>query len=1171
MAEISLRAYVKEIDNLVEREQLDEAIAHCRHILEIYSKHLETYRVLGKAYLEAKRYGDAADIFQRVLSAIPDDFVAHIGMAIVREDEGNLDAAIWHIERAFETNPANPAIQQELRRLIGRRDGLEPHKVRMTRGALSRMYAHGELYPQAIAELTSALKDDPDRPDLQVLLATMYWRSDQHVEAAEICSHILEKLPYCREANRITAASLQASKKTDEASIYHRRLAALDPYAAFIETANIDPQTVDASTVRIEKLAWQPGQPILDIEREQPDWATSLGVELGGEQPEEIGIIEKPSWLEGLEKPDKLIEAASVDEEGVVAKEPVISAEPAADTEIPAWMREAGWREAAGEAVEGAVSFSDDELSMLDMGQPLDEGELTPLEAEQPADLEELTPADIPGWLQDIAPSEPEVVTSDVSSEIPEKLGAVEEEPTDWLSGFDEAISEVQPELEQPLVVEPELPQEEIAVEFAADEAASEPVAETAEPALEEEAPGLPTWLESETPGATTTIVTWLGDKQSAEIEAPSEPAPEGIVDEGPSEPVEDEEAEPVEGLPAWLEHADLDQEGVAPEIAELIEEGPSWLAGVAEVAAQQDTQLPEEEEIPSEEEPVPATPSEESLEWLQTISESETEAAHEPAQAEDVPSWLESIGEPEAEVSPEQPTLSAEAPDWLKGIAEPEAAEAPLEQPIPTQEAPDWLTGIAEPVVETTAEQPTPTGETPEWLGEFTAAADEELETFPETLVTEEEKEIPVPAPANVVEEAVPEVAIPTPELEVEVMVPSGKPEYPADIVTDDGLDDDEVLGWLEGLAARQGADEEELITSPEERTTEPPTVIEMLSEASIDESQVIPEEPEEGLEWLERLATERGIGTDISLPAVEPPTKSEEIEAPEWLDRMATAPIPKVLTPELGSEIPDWLEQPETGEPTPIPDEPSPPEPIAEVEPEAPPLPEPVPVEPIAEAEPEVTPLPEPVPVEPIAEAEPEVTPLPEPAPVEPIAEPEVTPLPEPVPVEVGAAVPLTPETLEAPPITEPIPVEIVAEVEPEAPPTVKPIPIETVAEVEAPPTPEPTPVQPVAEVPPAPEELKPPPSPPKPEKPAKDPAQLLDSARQALASDNFNRAVADYRSLITNKSEVETVIEDLRTALERDPNVSDLWQVLGDAYMKNDQLSEAISAYRRGMEVA
>src|SRR3972149_2516301 len=159
MAETSLRAYIKEIDDLVENEQLDEAIAHARHILQTYPRHLDTYRLLGKAYLEAKRFGDSADIMQRVLSAVPDDFVAHVGMSIVREDEGNLEAAIWHMERAFETNPSNAAVQGELRRLIGRRDGLEPHKVRLTRGALARMYAHGELYPQATAELRAALTE----------------------------------------------------------------------------------------------------------------------------------------------------------------------------------------------------------------------------------------------------------------------------------------------------------------------------------------------------------------------------------------------------------------------------------------------------------------------------------------------------------------------------------------------------------------------------------------------------------------------------------------------------------------------------------------------------------------------------------------------------------------------------------------------------------------------------------------------------------------------------------------------------------------------------------------------------------------------------------------------------------------------------------------------------
>ena len=177
MAKVSLRIYNRDIENLIDQGQLDEAIAHCRHILSSYPKHLETYRLLGKSYLEAKRYDEAVDVLQRVLMAVPDDFVSHVGMSIIRDDQGKLDDAIWHMERAFESQPSNAAIQGELRRLYGRRDGVEPPKIRMTRGALAHMYVQGELYPQAISEIKSVLKEDPGRSDMESLLARACYRS----------------------------------------------------------------------------------------------------------------------------------------------------------------------------------------------------------------------------------------------------------------------------------------------------------------------------------------------------------------------------------------------------------------------------------------------------------------------------------------------------------------------------------------------------------------------------------------------------------------------------------------------------------------------------------------------------------------------------------------------------------------------------------------------------------------------------------------------------------------------------------------------------------------------------------------------------------------------------------------------------------------------------------
>ena len=124
MAKVSLRIYNREIEGLIDKSLIDEAIAHCHHILRTFPKHLSTYRLLGKAYLELKRHSEAVDIFSRVLMAVPDDFVSHVGMSIIHDDERRMDEAIWHMERAFESQPSNAAIQGELQRLYGRRDGM---------------------------------------------------------------------------------------------------------------------------------------------------------------------------------------------------------------------------------------------------------------------------------------------------------------------------------------------------------------------------------------------------------------------------------------------------------------------------------------------------------------------------------------------------------------------------------------------------------------------------------------------------------------------------------------------------------------------------------------------------------------------------------------------------------------------------------------------------------------------------------------------------------------------------------------------------------------------------------------------------------------------------------------------------------------------------------------
>jgi len=330
MAKVSLRIYNREIERFVEGGHIDEAIAHCRHILRTFPKHLETYRLLGKAYLESRRYADAVDIFGRLLMAVPDDFVAHVGLSIIRDEEGKLDDAIWHMERAFEVQSANGAIQGELQRLYGRRDGMEPPKVRMTRGALARIYVHGELYPQAISEIRSVLAEDPQRTDMQVLLAHSYFKSGQKTDATDICNQLLKRYAYCFDANRIMVDLLPATSGSVESTqIYRMHIAEMDPYTNFVTGSVFNTNDVPDASVNLERFEYA-GE---EVQMGQ-DWNNSS---LGFASVPPLGggtsmVDETPDWLRNSE-----------------AETPQTSAMPdsssQASEELPDFLRAAGWGE----------------------------------------------------------------------------------------------------------------------------------------------------------------------------------------------------------------------------------------------------------------------------------------------------------------------------------------------------------------------------------------------------------------------------------------------------------------------------------------------------------------------------------------------------------------------------------------------------------------------------------------------------------------------------------------------------------------------------------------------------------------------------------------------------------------------------------------------------------
>ncbi len=517
MAKYSLRAYYQEIESLIENKRNDEAIAHCRHILQTYPRCIDAYRLLGKALLENQHYGDATDIFQRVLSAVPDDTISHAGLSVVREDEGNLDEAIWHMERAYEVQPSNPAIQTELRRLYSRRDGSEPLKIRLSRGALARMYVRGELFPQAIADIRAALAEDPNLVDLQILLADIYHKTGKTADAVDQAYLVLQKNPHSYEANRLLALLLAGSERDADAKACLQRVIELNPYVAHLASLADPIEQADDQAVMLDKLEWSP---------------------------------EQASEKSGEKNVEHMLETQ---DEGLAAP---------GDEEIPEWLQEAGWAAGAIAANQPELEISEPEAAELE----------EPVKADLPEWLKEFSPAD---EVQDTAPVETPEESESEEDMLPwlDKLFSTEVEQ----NALDLEASEldVAPAIDQPVWMIEESEQEEPGVDFLAEKVDEIPDW-LADGEKEAEIPDWMTGSEKEAEAEvemTTEIPDWLTRSEPEPEEIVSTDAAVEAAIEAETE------AEMAAEIPDWLITPAALTAEVEETLAEMADDTPDWLS----------------------------------------------------------------------------------------------------------------------------------------------------------------------------------------------------------------------------------------------------------------------------------------------------------------------------------------------------------------------------------------------------------------------------------------------------------------------------------------------------------------------------------------------------------------------------------------------------------------
>jgi tetratricopeptide (TPR) repeat protein len=631
MADIPLRTYEKKIEDLIGQNLLQEAVVHCKHILGTFPKNISTYRILGQVFLEGKRYNEAADIFNRVLTVYPDDFISHVGMSIVRENANNLDAAIWHMELAFDNQPSNITIQEELKRLFGKRDGTHPAKIRLTRGALVRMYARGELYQQAITEIKSALTEGIKRHDLEVFLAKMYYLSGDQTAAMELCNKLIDDLPYCFEINKILAETSPNAQ-----NIYMDRLRELDPYQAFINPKFPTVESVPDDKVTLEELT-----DITTIEMAkdsawvnvlEDEWNKTPSVRL------EEGIEQKPSAENPFEQP-KIDSPFPFEAPGIETPGHAPLFEPEAETNIQS-------------AVEGTKP--EDWLRSIETNP-------SPAETPQEESAQPSSTEDLPDWLSSLAPE-----ANSVEPES-EKEAAFEKpfegfEADQMRSADSEEPGGSQPEAETASGSDSDLPDW---LKNFDTENSSEPVTKD----------DLPDWLNSlqaQEPGQSGKETPAFEFEPEKTTEEPA-PALEEIKEEAftqippldekldaftPISPLAEEQEEfssPVESVEEPIETPE------APVAAEKSEGIPEWIRalqgdGAQEAAAEAETQpatiIDEIQQNESSSEPaateslVSEAAGDELLAWLRDLKPEDNQSVlNEPESTEDVHINTESLG----------------------------------------------------------------------------------------------------------------------------------------------------------------------------------------------------------------------------------------------------------------------------------------------------------------------------------------------------------------------------------------------------------------------------------------------------------------------------------------------------------------------------------------------
>ncbi len=211
-------------NELIARGDYKKAVAECDNLISMYPDAIRAQRARANAL---ERLGDAAhalEDYRHVLEIMPTDHYAMIGMARCHKKLGEVRDAEWLARQVIDYDPDD----LDAARLANMSD-LEIRRAGDIRYARDLCLAGMPM--RGISEIRRKLAAEPDRVDLQLVLAELLWTGKQHIVVAELCYEILHTLPDCLPAHLLLRTLWHKANAEVMGAAHHLHIERLDPGA----------------------------------------------------------------------------------------------------------------------------------------------------------------------------------------------------------------------------------------------------------------------------------------------------------------------------------------------------------------------------------------------------------------------------------------------------------------------------------------------------------------------------------------------------------------------------------------------------------------------------------------------------------------------------------------------------------------------------------------------------------------------------------------------------------------------------------------------------------------------------------------------------------------------------------------------------------------------------